>query len=453
MIKDDNYRGENRFSDYGDCGKKGWPSMGRELIYRFVNHKARDLKFTLMEDNGSQPKLLNMFIVKEKNSKKDKSCDPTTCLGSVVRPAAHYDADRDYVELKNAAPGTYYVIIDGNRVTGHNWFKLRVDCSAGDYTTCSNPYYYDDFEAQDDEVNRPRPDVDYQVGDYITKVNSYWFKSNNVGIRDARITDRRSSNGYNSLEFNRKAEGTQQASLDLGRKFRGKYRICWSMYIERKHTAFFGVFGGDNSDPWGSISKEFSHNSIYQGRWFDVELFVDLDNNDYVLYLDNRCVSFTGEYNLNLDALMFYGLPNAHFYVDAICYGQVGGIPRPRIASALEDTPLFAAEQALQIAGSVNAIADNGLTPVSTSKFSAADLKVVPNPTRGFATIALDLETEQNVELQIFSTAGQMVRQFSLGKTAIIRQEMNLGDLANGLYILKATGESSVITKKIVLQK
>ena len=128
-IKDDNYRGKNRFSEYGDCGKKGWPSMGRELIYRFVNHKARDLKFTLMEDNGNQPKLLNMFIVKQKNVKDDKSCDPTTCMGAVVRPAAHYDADRNYVELKNAGPGVYYVIVDGNRVTGHNWFKLRVDLS------------------------------------------------------------------------------------------------------------------------------------------------------------------------------------------------------------------------------------------------------------------------------------------------------------------------------------
>ncbi len=457
MIKDDNYRGANNFSDYGDCGKKGWPSTGRELVYRFVNHKARDLVFTLEEDNGSQPKLLNMFIFRRNG---DGSCSTTACLGqSIVRPAPHYDADRNTIELKNAAPGTYYVVVDGNRVTGHNWFKLKVDCSAGDYTTCSNPYYYDDFEAEDAKVNRPRPDVDYKVGDYITKVNSYWSNSGNVGIRDARISNDRSANGKNSLEFNRKAEGTQEARLDLGRKFRGAYRICFSMYIEKKHTAFFGVFGGDNSDPWGSINKEFSHNSVYQGRWFDVELFVDLDRNDYVLYLDNRCVSFTGEYNLNLDALMFYGLPNAHFYVDAICFQPVDGrrIPRPssRVASTLADTPLFTADQqALQLAGSIQGITDNGLTQAAVStSLNAADLKVVPNPTSGFTTIALDLENEQNVELQIFSPAGQIVRQISVGKTAMIRQEVNLGDLANGLYILRATGETSVITKKIILQK
>lgn len=452
MVKDDNYRGANNFSDYGDCGKKGWPSTGRELIYRFVNHKARDLTFTLEEDNGSQPKLLNMFIIRRNG---DGSCSPTQCIGSVVRPAPHYDADRNTVFLENAAPGTYYVVIDGNRVTGHNWFKLRVDCTAGDYTTCSNPYYYDDFEAQDDDVNRPRPDIDYQVGDYITKVNPYWTKSNNVGIRDARISSRRSSNGMNSLAFNRAAEGTQQASLDLGRKFRGAYRICWSMYIERNHTAFFGIFGGDNSDPWGSINKEFSHNSVYQGRWFDVELFVDLDRNDYVLYLDNRCTVFSGAYDLNLDALMFYGLPKAHFYVDAICYQPVDGrrIPRPRVAATLGDTPLFAADQQLQVAGSVQGITDNGLTQAAVATFTASDLKVVPNPTSGVTTIALDLDQAQNVELQIFSPAGQIVREISLGETSIVREDINLSDLANGLYILKATGENTVITKKIVLQK
>ena len=37
----------------------------------------------------------------------------------------------------------------------------------------------------------------------------------------------------NSLEFNRAEEGTQDVFLDLGRKFKGAYRICWNMYIEK----------------------------------------------------------------------------------------------------------------------------------------------------------------------------------------------------------------------------
>lgn len=449
MIKDDNYRGAKNYDTYGTCTMEGWPSTGRELIYKFVNYKASDLTFTLQEDNGDQPKLLNFYILND--------CNPDACIGNINRPAPHYDADRETVYIPNAPAGTYYVVVDGNQPWAHNWFKLLVECAGGDYTTCKDPYYYDDFEAEDKKVDRPRPaDVDYQVGDYITKVNTYWSKSDNVGIRDARISNDKSSNGKNSLEFNRLDEGTQDVFLDLGRKFKGVYRICWNMYIVEHHTAFFGLFGGDNSDPWGSISKEFGHNNGYEGRWFDVELFVDLDKNKYTLYLDNRCKSYSGDYYLNLDALNFYGLPKAHFYVDHICYGPVKRIPPAGSISkvaVLEDTPLYTADKQLQFAGSINGITDNGLTQSVTNQLTAADLKVVPNPTSGFTTIALDLDKVQNIELQIFSPAGQVVRQISLGETTHVRQEVNLGDLANGLYILKATGETSVITKKIILQQ
>ncbi|GEM_PF-3424412 len=448
MIKDDNFRGKNNYDTYGTCTKKGWPSTGRELIYKFVNYKTSDLTFTLKEDNGNQPKVLNFYVL--------NNCRPNACVGNIMRPAPHYDSERETIYIPNAAAGTYYVVVDGNQPYAHNWFKLLVECTGGDYTTCKDPYYYDDFEAADKKVNRPRPDVDYQVGDYITKVNTYWSKSNNVGIRDARISNDRSSNGHNSLEFNRADEGTQDVFLDLGRKFKGVYRICWNMYIEPHHTAFFGLFGGDHSDPWGTISKEFGHNNGYEGRWFDVELFVDLDKNKYTLYLDNRCKSYSGDYHLNLDALNFYGLPKAHFYVDHLCFGPVRRIPAKGAISkvaTLEDTPLYTADKQLQFAGSINDITDNGLSQSSVRQLNATDLKVIPNPTRGFTMIALDLDKAQNIELQIFSSTGQMVRQISLGETTFVRREVNLGDLANGLYILKATGETSVITKKIILQQ
>ena len=448
-IKDDNFSGENNFTDYGDCN--AWPSPGRELIYRFVNHKVRDLKFRLQEDNGSQPKLLNMYIVRQDGA----NCSSTDCIDAVVRPSAAGDEGRDSVELKNAAIGTYYIIIDANQVYGHNWFKLSLECTAGDFSSCSNPYYYDDFERADDDPHRPRPDIDYHEGDYVSIVNPFWTKSS--GLRHARISTDRASNGEQSLEFNRLDEGAQDAFLDLGQKFRGAYRICFSLFVEKNRTAFFGVFG-TNGDPWGAINKEFAHNSVYQGRWIDVEIFVDLDRNDYVLYLDNRSNVFTGDFKLNLDKLMFYGLPNAHFYVDAICYQPVDGrrIPRPssRVASTLGDTPLFTADLQYQAANGVTTdIFNTTDVVIATPKLNATDLKVVPNPTRGLTTIALDLEKAQNIELQIFSPAGQVVRQISLGETSIVREELNLGDLANGLYILRATGETSVITKKIILQQ
>jgi len=422
MIKDDNFRGENDFEAYGECSMPGWPANGRELIYKFVNHKASDLTFTLKEDNGDQPKVLNMFILND--------CKTDSCAGSIMRPAAHGDRDRETVSISNAPAGTYYVVIDGNQPSAHNWFKLLVECTGGDYTTCDDAYYYDDFEAADTSVNRPRPDVDYQVGDYLTKVNSYWTKSDNVGIRDVKISSRKSSNGFNALEFNRAEEGAQDVFLDLGRKYQGAYRICWNMYIEKHHTAFFGLFGGDNSDPWGTVSKEFGHNNGYEG---------------YVLYLDNRKKVYSGDYHLNLDALNFYALPKAHFYVDHLCYGPVDKIPVVEM-----DIVLAEKDDKLEASGSIKA--NDVSSQSSIGQLNAADLKVVPNPTNGFATVALDLAKAANVALQVFSPTGQIVRQISLRETKTVRQEINLGDLASGLYILKATSNESVLTKKIILQ-
>jgi len=452
-ITDDNFRGANNFETYGSCTKPGWPSKGRELIYKFVNYSASDLTFTLRESNGSQSKILNMFILND--------CNVNACTDAILRPADNPNQGVESITIENAAAGTYYVVVDGNQAYAHNSFRLSVECAGGDFTTCNDPYYYDDFEANDRNVNRPRPDIDYRVGDYVSTVNPYWTRGNGVGLRDVRISNDRSSNGMNSLEINRAEEATQDVFLDLGQKFRGVHRIAFDMFIENNSTAFFGLFGGDNSDPWGSISKEFSHNNGFEGRWFDVELFVDLDRNRYTLYIDNRCYVFTGDYYLNLNSLNFYGLPKAHFYVDNLCFGPVRRIPAAgsitRVALDMS-TPLFDEELVLQAEASFgSAITDNETATseiaLAVDNLVADDLKVMPNPTTGSTLIALDLDQEQTIQLQIFSPAGQLVRNMPLGKTSSIRQEVDLSDLSNGLYILRATGEQSVISKKIILQK
>jgi len=78
-ITDDTFRGENNFEAYGSCTNPDRPSAGRELIYRFVNYSASDLTFTLREMNGSQPKLLNLFILND--------CNANACTDAILRPA------------------------------------------------------------------------------------------------------------------------------------------------------------------------------------------------------------------------------------------------------------------------------------------------------------------------------------------------------------------------------
>lgn len=449
-IVDNNIRGANNYEVYGDCTMPGWPANGRELIYRFVNHKRSDLTFTFNEYNGNQPKKLNMFILND--------CDPNDCVDAISRPAPNGGQTQNQVTIQNAAVGTYYVVIDGNRPYASHQYDLLVECAGGDYTTCSDPYYYDDFEAHHNDEGTHGADhdhqVDYHVGDYISTANPFWTKGNN---RDARISGDRASNGTQSLEFNRADEGIQNVYLNLGGKFKGVYRICWNMYISDQNTAFFALFGGDNSDPWGAISKEFERGNSYTGRWFDVELFVDLDKNKYTLFLDNRSKSYSGAYYLNLEQLNFYGLPRAHFYVDHLCYGPVSKIPSAPSAKLGSLEPVLAVQAEMEKYGLIPVFTDNeeknnsfGLS-TSTVKFN--ELQAVPNPTRGMTQITLNLEQEQNINLQLFSHTGQLVRTISVGRTAAINTSIDLSNLANGMYILRAAGEQKVITKKIILQQ
>jgi len=92
-ITDDNYRGKNNYEVYGTCTRPGWPSEGRELIYKFVNYSASDLTFTLKEKNGHQPKVLNMFILND--------CNPNACTNTIMRPAdnPYQDVESMLVEI------------------------------------------------------------------------------------------------------------------------------------------------------------------------------------------------------------------------------------------------------------------------------------------------------------------------------------------------------------------
>jgi hypothetical protein len=434
-IHDRNSRGKNKYELYGDCTMPGWPASGKELIYKFVNQKPSDLFVRLVEYNGKQPKVLNLYVLND--------CKPDACIGNIMRPAENGHQDRDYVKIENAPAGTYYIVVDGNQKSALRGFDLVVECAGGGYETCDNPYYYDDFESNHkydddyyDDYYKNHRKIDYHVGDYITKVNPYWYKKNDIGLRDARISDRRSSNGTQSLEFNRKEEGAQDVFFDLGNKFKGAYRICWNMYIERNRTAFFGLFGGDNSDPWGTISKEFEYDaSEYQGRWFDVELYVDLNKNKYVLFMDNRRVSYAGDYVLNLDKLNFYGLTNAHFYIDHFCYGPVKSIPSaPASARNSEFT--------------------TPNTDLVSKKISKADIRVSPNPAKEEAYLDLSKYAGKAVDIQIYNTMAVEVFYKHIPSVNNSLERIPLNNIDNGMYIINVNAKGvERVSKKLIISK
>ena len=80
---------------------------------------------------------------------------------------------------------------------------------------------------------------------------------------------------------------------------------------------------------------------------------------------------------------------------------------------------------------------------------------VAPNPFSHSTTITLHLSTPQNVKLEIYDAAGQLIQQLAeqhlpKGTTPFTWQLEN--QLA-GLYFLSLKTENDVITKKLVVQQ
>lgn len=405
-ITDDNFRGKNNYDTYGTCTMPGWPSTGREIIYRFVNHKASDLTFTLKEDNGSQPKLLNMFIL--------NNCSPDACTDAILRPAENPNQGVESITISDAPAGTYYVVVDGNQTYAHNSFTLGVECAGGSAASCpDNAHYFESFEG-------------YRLGKGITTLDSDHWSTVGNSSRSAEISNDRASNYKQSLEFNRFEGNTQDVNLDLGKKFKGSYRVSWDMYIPPMSAAHFGLFGGDNSDPWGSFGYTFRMLATkYQGRWFDVEIFVDMDKNRYILYMDNRHYVETGSYYLNLHHLNFYSPPAGHFYVDNICYGAVGSIP-----NAVSSDDRLAERQFTE------------------------DLTVFPNPATEEVLIDMSGYEGKAVDLVIQNSMAVEVYRQHIPEVNKEAQRISLESFNNGLYIINVKGKGlRTKAKKLIVSK
>jgi hypothetical protein len=69
------------------------------------------------------------------------------------------------------------------------------------------------------------------------------------------------------------------------------------------------------------------------------------------------------------------------------------------------------------------------------------ELGLVPNPVSGSATLLLSRPLAPSVQIELMSAHGQRVRQWSAGGKDRIM--LDLGQLAPGLYVLRATGEQA----------
>ncbi len=78
---------------------------------------------------------------------------------------------------------------------------------------------------------------------------------------------------------------------------------------------------------------------------------------------------------------------------------------------------------------------------------------IAPNPTSNVANVALTVETAQTVNFSIYNNQGQIVKVIVENVVAGTTQtEINVADLATGIYMMSVRTEAGVATERLIIQ-
>ncbi|MFB6306465.1 MAG: T9SS type A sorting domain-containing protein, partial [Flavobacteriales bacterium] len=78
------------------------------------------------------------------------------------------------------------------------------------------------------------------------------------------------------------------------------------------------------------------------------------------------------------------------------------------------------------------------------------NLKVYPNPTKGYFNIQLNSETAQKMMLSLYNNMGKKVYDKEIHEAKNINRKVDLRSLAKGIYFLKIKTENNTYSKKVI---
>lgn len=78
---------------------------------------------------------------------------------------------------------------------------------------------------------------------------------------------------------------------------------------------------------------------------------------------------------------------------------------------------------------------------------------ISPNPTTGNFMVNLSLASASDIRLEVLNAFGQTVQTINLGKQNTVRQQVELGNLPQGSYFLRATVDGETAIRRVVVQR
>ncbi|MEN8251354.1 MAG: S8 family serine peptidase [Bacteroidota bacterium] len=91
---------------------------------------------------------------------------------------------------------------------------------------------------------------------------------------------------------------------------------------------------------------------------------------------------------------------------------------------------------------------------VGTDEFEFDTLNIWPNPTTGEVSISLDLSETSDVNIELIDMSGRLMSHQNFTNTSSnFKENVNFGNLSNGVYIVRITNGNKVATRKLLIEK
>ena len=427
-VKSDTRLGSRVIANYGECSAIDFD--GRELFYKLTLYDAGTVTVRFKEIGlGTSTSELQLFILND-------YCFIDSCIGTI---AGNPGTEASLV-LEDLPAGDYYFAIDSRSFYDRADFELTVDCGVGgsSFVTCpEDALISQDFEGFEEGMDIVVMSDDFELfGETSTSANVV-------------ATEADASNKAIYLD---RSLGVSDINFVIGNQQSGIVRVAWNMFVLPNRGATFNIFGYESTASFGANYQIDTDDKELQGKWMSVEAYLDLDNDEYTIFLDNRAVVVTGKYLPGLGRINFYAYWNNAFFIDNLCCNVAEGIPSTSRASSVE-TALLENVEKPTAATTRNKRSEQGSLKIENSKLKIENLKIFPNPTSGNFTYQGQLSAKEAITVEIFNQLGQSVRKVAVEDTSFVDLALDLNNLPDGIYLLQAYSDKVLDTQRIVLQR
>lgn len=94
-----------------------------------------------------------------------------------------------------------------------------------------------------------------------------------------------------------------------------------------------------------------------------------------------------------------------------------------------------------------------GVTSSATDPASVKSLTISPNPTSSTTLLNMVLENAAEVRIEVLNTVGQTLHTVNAGNVSALNQRIDLGNFANGTYLVRVTVDGETAMRRVVLQR